>query len=143
MTTSAEVITAAYGWSGTPWVHQHRSKGIAVDCAGLIIGVARELGLVAPEFDFTGYGRQPDGSLLDVCDQFMTRITWDQARAGDVLVVAVEADPQHMGILVPYRHGGFAMLHASSVARQVVETRVMFSRTMRYRASFRLPGVGA
>ncbi len=141
MTTRAEVTAAAYGWMGTPWRHQHRTKGTAVDCAGLVIGVARELGLVAPDFDFTGYGRQADGTLLAVCERFMTRIPRDQMAAGDVLVVAVESDPQHMGILVPYRHGGLSLVHASSTARQVVETRVMFGRTFVFRAAFRLPGV--
>lgn len=141
MTTAAEVVAEARAWMGTPWRHQHRTKVVSVDCAGLIIGVARELGLVAPDFDFTGYGRQPDGSLLTVCEQFMTRIPRDQMGPGDVLVVAVEHDPQHMGVLVPYRHGGLALIHASSTARKVVETRVMFSRTFVFRAAFRLPGV--
>lgn len=141
MTTRAEVVAEAYTWMGTKWVHQHRTKGEAVDCAGLIIGVARELGLVAPDFDFTGYGRQPDGSLLVVCDQFMTRIPRGDMAPGDVLVVAAESDPQHMGIVVPYRHGGLALVHASSTARRVVETRVMFAPNFAYRAAFRLPGV--
>lgn len=143
MTTPAEVIAEAYTWMGTPWRHQHRAKGVAVDCAGLVIGVARELGLVAPDFDFTGYGRQADGTLLAVCERFMQRIPRDQMAAGDVLVLAVESDPQHMGVLVPYRHGGLALVHASSAARKVVETRVMFARTFVFRAAFRLPGVGA
>jgi cell wall-associated NlpC family hydrolase len=141
MTTSAEVVAEAYSWIGTPWVHQHRTKGLAVDCAGLVIGVARELGLVPAYFDVQGYGRQADGSLLSVCEQNMTRVPWDQARAGDVLVVSVGADPQHMGILVPYRHGGFAMVHACIISKKVVQTRVMFSQTMRFRGAYRLPGV--
>jgi cell wall-associated NlpC family hydrolase len=141
MTTRAEVVAEAYTWLTTPWVHQHRTKGVAVDCAGLVIGVARELGLVAPDFDFQGYGRQPDGTLLAVCDKFMTRIPRDQMGPGDVLVGAVENDPQHMGILVSYRHGGLALVHASSTARKVVETRVMFARNFVFRAAYRLPGV--
>lgn len=143
MTTRAEVIAEAYTWLSTPWVHQHRTKAVAVDCAGLVIGVARELGLVAPDFDFTGYGRQADGTLMAVCEQFMTRIPRDEMQAGDVLVVAVERDPQHMGVLVPYRHGGLSLIHASSTAREVVETRVMFARNFVFRAAFRLPGVEA
>lgn len=141
MTTAADIVAEAYTWLDTPWKHQHRTKGVAVDCAGLVIGVARELGLVAPDFDFTGYGRQADGTLLAVCERFMTRIPRDQMGPGDVLVVAVEADPQHMGVLVPYRHGGVSLVHAASNAGRVVETRVMFARTFAFRAAFRLPGV--
>lgn len=143
MTTRAEVVAEAYTWMGTPWRHQHRTKGVAVDCAGLVIGVARQLGLVPPDFDFTGYGRQADGTLLAVCEQHMTRLPRDQMAAGDVLVVAVDQDPQHMGLLVPYRHGGLALIHASSTARKVVETRVMFARNFVFRAAYRLPGVQA
>ena len=143
MTTRAEVIAEAYTWLAMPWKHQHRTKAVAVACAGLVIGVARELGLVAPDFDFTGYGRQPDGTLLAVCERFMTRIPRDEMQAGDVLVVAVENDPQHMGVLVDYRHGGLSLIHASSTAGKVVETRVMFARNFLFRASFRLPGVEA
>lgn len=136
-----QIVAEARSWLGTPWVHQHRTKGVATDCAGLVIGVARALGLVAPDFDFTGYGRQADGTLLDVCDRFMTRTSWAEAQAGDVLVVAIKGDPQHMGVLVPYRHGGLALVHAASTAGEVIETRVMFSSMLRLRAVYVLPGV--
>ena len=46
-----------------------------------------------------------------------------------------------MGILVPYRHGGFAMVHAASNAGEVIETRVMFSNALRLRGVYVLPGV--
>lgn len=141
MTSRAAVIAEARSWLGTPWVHQHRAKGIAVDCAGLVIGVARALGLVAEDFDVAGYGRQPDGSLLSVCDDHMRRVSRAEMQAGDVLVVAVAGDPQHMGILVPYIHGGLALVHAASNAGRVVEHRLMFAAGMQFRAAYVLPGV--
>jgi cell wall-associated NlpC family hydrolase len=136
-----QIVAEARSWLGTPWVHQHRTKGVATDCAGLVIGVARALGLVPPDFDVNGYGRQPDGSLLGVCDRFMRRTSWAEAQPGDVLVVAISGDPQHMGILVPYRHGGLALVHAASNAGEVIETRVMFSAALRLRGVYVLPGV--
>lgn len=141
MTTRADIVAEARSWMDTPWVHQHRAKGVAVDCAGLVIGVARELGLVPGHFDFTGYGRQPDGTLLAVCERHMVRVPRAAMREGDVLVVTADQDPQHMGILVPYVHGGLALVHASSAAGRVVEHRVMFARNFAFRAAFRLPGV--
>jgi hypothetical protein len=64
MTTRAQVATQARAWIGTPFAHQHRARGVGVDCVGLVIGVARELGLVPSCFDVTGYGSVPDGVAL-------------------------------------------------------------------------------
>jgi cell wall-associated NlpC family hydrolase len=140
--TRADVVAEARTWLGTKWVHQHRTKGVAVDCAGLVIGVARELGLVPPCFDFNGYTRSPDGTLLAVCEQYMRRIPREQMQPGDVVVVSVSTDPQHMGIVAPYVHGGLSIIHATSAGQRcVVETRLSFNNIFRYRAAFSLPGV--
>ena len=36
MPTSADVVTAARGQIGVPWMHQARLPGVALDCAGLV-----------------------------------------------------------------------------------------------------------
>lgn len=144
MTSRADVVAAARGWLGTPFVHQARLRSVGVDCAGLVIGVARELGLVAADFDVNGYSRAPDGqSLLAWCDQYMARVPQADMRPGDVIVARVDVEPQHMGILGDYQHGGLSIIHAASAGpRQgVIETRLMFSRSLRFVAGFALPGV--
>ncbi len=141
MTGRADVVAEARGWLGTPWQHQQRQKGMAVDCAGLVIGVARALGLVAPDFDVQGYQRLPDGTLLKRCDEFMGRTTQAAMQPGDVLVVAIDGDPAHMGILGDYRHGGLSLIHAATRAGRVIEHRLMFAANLRFRAAFTLPGV--
>ena len=94
MTVSrAQVVAEARTWLGTPWVHQHRSKGIAVDCAGLLIGVARTLGIVPPDMDVNGYARQADGTLLAHCDRWMRRIQQADLQPGDVIELGVEGFP--------------------------------------------------
>jgi cell wall-associated NlpC family hydrolase len=143
--SGAHVVAAARGWLGTPFQHQQRAKGLAVDCAGLIIGVARELGLVAPDFDVTHYPRQPDGvSLLRWCEEYMVRIGQTAIQPGDVVVVAFDSRPQHLGIVADYRHGGLSMIHAyeHAMVHRVVEHRLMFSASMRFCAAYRLHGVG-
>ena len=98
-----QVVAEARAWIGTPFVHQQRCKGVAVDCAGLIIGVARALGLVAEDFDVNGYQRTPDGhSLIASAEQHMRRITREQMGPGDVVVVRWYREPQHLGILTDY-----------------------------------------
>lgn len=141
MTTRADVVAEARKWLGTPWIHQHRAKGCGVDCAGLVICVARDLGLLPAAFDITGYSRMPDGTLLAVCDEHMDRINRSAMQPGDVLVVATEHDPQHMGFLGDYRHGGLSLIHAASKSGRVIETRLMFAINQKFRGAYALRGV--
>lgn len=141
MTTGADIVAWARTQANVPWMHQARLPGQALDCVGLVICSARAHGLVAPDFDITGYSRAPDGRLLALCREHMVEIA--EPEDGAVVVVATQREPQHMGILTPYRHGGWAIIHASNAARpaRVIETRLMFSDTMQLQAYFRLPGV--
>jgi len=145
ITTRAKVVQAARSWIDTPYHHQARAKGLGVDCVGLVIGVGRELGLCAPEFDVPPYARTPDGSsLVHQAGALMQRLPVDAAlQPGQVIVVAFGGDPQHLGILGDYRHGGLSIIHAAAIARppRVIETRLMFSSAMRFVAAFELPGV--
>jgi NlpC/P60 family putative phage cell wall peptidase len=140
--TRTEVVAAARGWIGTPYRHQARLKGVGVDCIGLVICVARDGGLVPADFDINGYRRRPDGTtLMRLSRENMVQIRQDEMQAGDVVVVAFDTDPQHFAILADYRHGGLSMIHAASGHGHVIETRLMFSRALRFVAAFQLPGV--
>jgi len=141
MTTRADVVATARQHLGTPWVHQGRTPGLAIDCAGLVILVARQLQLVADDFDVNGYSRWPDGSMLDWCGQFMQPLA--EIELGAVLVLATEHFPQHLGIVGDYTHGGWSLIHATNGASpaRCVETRLMFARNMQLRGIYRLPGV--
>jgi len=143
--TCADVVAQARGWIGTPWHHQARLRGVGVDCVGLVIGVARELGLVAGEFDVGGYPRTPDGTtMMYMADLHMTRAA-APLQPGQIIVVAIDRYPQHVGVLGDYRHGGLSIIHAAALAHppRVIETRLMISRVMRFVAAFDLPGVVA
>jgi len=140
----AQVVAAVRGWIGTPYQHQQRLKGVAVDCAGLVIGVARELEIVSADFDVTGYLRVPDGqSLLAYCDQFMTRIPLSEALPGDVVVVCFPRSRSrhaaHMGIFGDYPSGGLSLIHANGT--KVVEHRFDEDTRSRTLQVYRMPGV--
>lgn len=142
MTTRAQIVQEAREWLDTPFHHQARLHRVGVDCVGLVIGVCRSLGLIDPDFDVTAYPRVPDGSsFMHLADQYMDRIDFADAQPGDAVVVSFDLDPQHIGILGDYRHGGFSIIHASSEAGRVIETRLMFSDHMRFVAAFSLRGV--
>lgn len=143
--TRAQVVAAARRWIGTPYQHQQRLRGIAVDCIGLPMGVARELGLISPGFDVQGYARTPDGhTLMHLAATHMRRRGIDTPLApGMVIVCAVDLEPSHFGILADYAHGGLSLIHANARAHppRVIETRLLFSRGLRFVAAFDLPGV--
>lgn len=142
MVTRNDVVGCARSFLETPFHHQARLKGVGVDCVGLVIGVARSLGLIAPDFDVAAYPRTPDGtSLMHLTDAHMTRISREAMQPGDVVVVAFAKDPQHLGILSEYRHGGLSIIHAHSISGRVIETRLMFGAHMKFVAAYSLPGV--
>lgn len=138
---AAAIVAQARAWVGVPFAHQGRSR-VGVDCAGLVIVVARELGLVLPEFDVCGYGPAPDGtSLRDECERHM-RAAPTPAVGGVVLLAWAAGPPQHLGFVAEHPLGGLSLIHAEQRrARAVVEHRLVFSRAMRLVASYRLPGV--
>lgn len=144
--TRADVVTAARTWIDTPFHHAARSKGIGVDCAGLLVGVARELGLVAPDFDVPPYIPTPDGhTMLEWCREYMREVVRHAMQPGDAIVVITDEHPQHLGILGDYRSGGLSIIHASNststTPQRVIETRLMFSRVQRFVAAFSFPGI--
>lgn len=141
--TRADIVAEARSWLGTPWQHQQQLRGVAVDCGQLVLAVGKACGLLPADLVMEGYGRTPDGTLLQVCDQHLDRISEAQLQPGDVVVVAMIDDPQHLGIVGDYRHGvgKLSLIHASSVAGRVIETRLMFARGNLFRAAYRFRGV--
>jgi len=141
----ADVVAEARTWVGTPYQHQQRTRGLAVDCIGLVIGVARNLQLVPVAFDVGGYARTPDGStLMALASAHMRRLAPSaQLLPGMILVCAVDRDPSHFGVVADYVHGGLSVVHANARAQppRVIETRLMFSRALRFVAAFDLVGV--
>jgi NlpC/P60 family putative phage cell wall peptidase len=137
--TRAQVVAAARSWLGTRWHHQGRVKGAGVDCAGLVIGVARELGIA--DVDFANYSRFPVGrTLRDVCGLYMTRINPEDVQPGDVLLMAFVTEPQHLAIVAEF-DGRPTIIHAFADARGVVENDLAEPWISRIRGAYRMPGI--
>lgn len=140
MIDNAQIVATARTWINTRFHHQARVKGVGCDCAGLVIGVCKELGL--SEFDKTDYTRHPDGVMLQqVCDDNMSRIRFEDAKPGDVLLFRFEVLPQHLAIIGDYVHGGLSIIHAYAPSRKVIETRLDSVWIERIVSAYRLPGV--
>lgn len=133
MVPAGAVVAAARGWLGVPFGHQGRSRR-GVDCAGLVICVAAELGL--PVADYRAYGRLPRGdTLLRVMRDQCTEYAGDPV-PGTVALMRFEREPQHLAILA-----GTTVIHALSTSRRVVEHRLDALWRSRIVGLFALPGV--
>lgn len=130
------IVAAARRWLDTPFQHQQRMLGVGVDCAGVVIGVARELGL--SEFDVTGYARQADGRELErLCDENMTRVPPGELRLGDVLLLRFGREPQHLAVVTGL--DPVYILHATSEIGRCVEHSMDAQWRRRIVRAYRLP----
>lgn len=130
---------------GTPYHHTGRVPGVALDCAGLVIHVMRALRLMPLDFDVLGYAQAPDGQMRARCDEHLVPIARAAMQPGDAVLLITDMEPQHLGILGTYRSGVLSIIHATNarsvVPARVIETRLMFSRSLRFVAAYALPGV--
>lgn len=132
--TWLDVICEARRWIGTPFHHQGRLLGVGVDCAGLVVGVARALGVC--DYDVAGYGREPyQGLLQREVEGQLTPIAVPEP--GAVLLMRFQTEPQHLGIYT----SSDTIVHAYEHVGRCLEHR--FSDVWRARVvqSYVLPGV--
>lgn len=106
MTTRADVVRVALDWIGVPF-HWQQSSRHGCDCKGLLVGVARELGLPEAESVAAGiadYGaRVPVGALKRGLAETFQRVAGEP---GDLLLMSFDGKPQHLGI-----HAGALLIH--------------------------------
>lgn len=144
MITKGEIVAIARETIGTPYRHQQRINGLALDCAGVPVHVARRLGL--PFDDVVGYGRLPvPHEMRTALDKSLVRVARSAMQPGDVVWIKFELEPQHFGILGDYVHGGLSLIHASNGAgiNKVVEHRLDEQWRSRIVGVWRFPGVQA
>ena len=132
-TSRSDIVAAARAYLGVPYMHQGRTRH-GLDCIGLVIRVAHDLGL--SDYDIDGYKRVPSGRRMErILAEQCTRIAVADAVAGDLLHLAYARDPQHI-VLVTDK----GMIHADS-QRGVVEHNRNDTHQRRVRGAYRLPGV--
>ena len=130
-----DVVSEARSWIGTPFKHQGRTKGVGVDCIGLVYGVAESLGLTPDELpqEYIGYSRMPEqGRLREALDKYMDRISLSRAEPGDVLLMTFARDPQHVAITT-----GNTIIHAYSLVKKCTEHSLSPKWTRRICGAYR------
>lgn len=142
MTDKARVVATARGWLGTPYRHQHSTRGQGVDCLGLLRGVWREL--IGPEPEeigpYTADWSEASGQerLWQGAERVLRPVT--DPVAGDVLLFRMRrgAVAKHLGILASARGGYPSLIHAY-FGRGVVETPLTAPWRRRIVAQFEFP----
>lgn len=135
MPTKTEIVQEAKTWIGTPFKHQGRVKGLGVDCVGLIIGIAHAFHLT--DFDYAAYSHAPDGiTMQKLLNQHLHAIPIHTAKAGDIVLMRFDAQPQHVGILSDY-----GLIHAYAQVRRCVEHRLDAVWRARRVCAYAYPGV--
>jgi len=98
--TRAQIVAEARAWLGTPFHHQACLRGVGVDCAQMVIAVARAVGYVPEQFAVGGYAQRPEpGIILETLGQWCRQIALAEALPGDILVLRWERDPAHLAIV--------------------------------------------
>ena len=118
--TTDDIINAARQCLGTRFRHQGRIAGVGIDCAGVAIHVARQIG--AGHLDVSGYGRTPaNGQLEQSLDiqPCLERVTLADRAPGDLLLMRFARDPQHLAICA-----GETIIHAYEAAGLCCEHRL-------------------
>lgn len=132
MATRADVVRVARSYHGVRWRHQGRTR-YGIDCIGLVILVAHELGL--SDHDCTDYSRIPDGRQLRQALECHLQPTTDQ-QPGDVVLMRFAREPQHVGILTD-----IGLIHAYAATRKVIEHRIDKNWSDRIVAAYSFRGI--
>lgn len=117
MITAQQVTDVARTWVGTPFKHQGRLKGKAVDCGGLIVGIANDLGIEVK--DFLGYGREPANGMLERIVSSQT-VKERKIKPGCILLMRFVREPQHLAIVTTNN----TIIHAYANIGKVTEHRL-------------------
>ncbi|MDX2350410.1 MAG: NlpC/P60 family protein [Porticoccus sp.] len=112
-----QIIELARECIDTPFVHQGRTCGKALDCAGVLVHVIEGLGFVCD--DEKGYPRSPYKGLLEAClsrQPHLKEIHKSEVSEGDVVLFRIKREPQHIGIFT-----GKTLIHSYYCTGRVVE----------------------
>lgn len=115
LATRAAYVAACRALLGVRWVHQGRSPQ-GVDCVGLIVLPAIQVGLITADVATPDYQRGPKGDRLDqLLHEYGRRLPdWHEARPGDVLAVKYYDQPQHVMVITREwrQNWGFHVIHS-------------------------------
>lgn len=157
---SLDIVAEARKLIGTPYLHQGRLPGASggLDCVGVPIVVAKNLGLIDVNFDddqFRVYARDPGDRLIDKIQQFCQSFdsSFPLFPVGSLVVFkGVQAGyRRHCGIVACDSQKNLTLIHACSTYNGVTEhafvewwvqrAQDQFENGTKRTSSFAFPGV--
>ena len=142
--TRDEFIAAVRLFNGAPYRHLGRSP-LGVDCLGVLVCAAHDLGLIPREVDRREYSRNvADYTLVEEIEAsgYLERLPqWTDARPGDVLLQKFHKRLPASHVLIVTKFDGqyWTVLHASRASKRVEEVRL--AHPERCFAAYRMKGV--
>lgn len=122
---------------GVRWRHLGRDPATGLDCAGLIIRVACDLGIV--DYETTAYSRRPNSNEFRRVMLEAGMISVAPREHGDVLRLAAPKWPVHVGILEIDDAGVEWLIHAWADARMIVREHLTATKQLQIREIMRFP----
>ena len=146
--TREHILAEALTWEGTPYHHQACLKGVGVDCAMLLVGIARDVGLLPASWTPSVYSpewhcHQKEELLVKTLRELgcVELETLEAAQPGDIVAFRISTyrtllPVAHVGVLLP----GQQLLHAV-MARAVVRHHIAARWQRDLALAFAFPGV--
>jgi len=121
-----QVPSLARKYIGCRYLHQGRDNQAGIDCIGLVLKVAEDLGLKNQkgqpiiDLDLKTYARLggAGGKLVNLFEDNMIQI--DAPREGCVILFKIIKSPQHVA-LIGEKEGNLTMIHSYQPAGKVTE----------------------
>lgn len=139
MITRDQICAEAVRLVGTPYQHQARLPGVAIDCVGLVVCTARALGI--PLTDISNYPRFPDGTLRPRLAEQLDAKPLADRQPGDIITFwySKRGVAAHVGILVS--RSPEHLVHTSADIGRVVRHRIDDFWSVRMLEAFSFRGV--
>lgn len=140
-----EIITIAQTWLGTPYHHHARLKGVGVDCAQLVAGVALEVGLMTakqaeaiPNYPTQWHLHNHEEKLLEQLELFgCIQVDKSGTRVGDIVCFKFGRTTSHLGIMINETQ----FIHARFDIKRVVCNTMNEDWAKRWTYTYKFPGV--
>lgn len=137
--TRQHVLECARSYMGVRFKHLGRTREEGLDCFGLIIRVAWDLGL--SEFTLSGYNRIPHPATVQRhCSEQMIEKMVMQMQPGDVVLMAHKRWVCHLAFIGD-KGNPFSILQADSDKPGVSEVTLTLDIASRIRACYQLPNI--
>lgn len=122
-----QIVRSALSWQDTPYHHHGRIRGVGVDCAQFLVGVAYENGLITeeqynsvPNYPVQWHLHNREEKLLEMVESFNCVVVPNEdAQPGDIVTFKFGRVASHLGILIADKR----FIHARyDVGRVVINT---------------------